>query len=72
MGTFHIGDRVVWTPVVSLAGTYQAYQAVVDEIFPSGRIRIRVDSGFFVITTHRRLDRDRSGGNISRRKVWLH
>ena len=69
MGTFHIGDRVVWTPVVSLAGPYQA---VVDEIFPSGRIRIRVDSGFFVITTHRRPDRDRSGGNISRRKVWLH
>ena len=69
MGTFHIGDRVVWTPVVSLAGPYQA---VVDEIFPSGRIRIRVDSGFFVITTHRRLDRDRSGGDISRRKVWLH
>ena len=69
MGTFHVGDRVVWTPVVSLAGPYQA---VVDEIFPSGRIRIRVDSGFFVITTHRRLDRDRSGGDISRRKVWLH
>ena len=69
MGTFHIGDRVVWTPVVSLAGPHQA---VVDEIFPSGRIRIRVDSGFFVITTHRRLDRDRSGGDISRRKVWLH
>ena len=69
MGTFHIGDRVVWTPVVSLAGPYQA---VVDEIFPSGRIRIRVDSGFFVITTHRRLDRDRSGGDISRRKVWTH
>ena len=69
MGTFHIGDRVVWTPVVSLAGPYQA---VVDEIFPSGRIRIRVDSGFFVITTHRRLDRDRSGGDISRRQVWLH
>lgn len=72
MGTFHVGDRVVWTPVVSLAGPHQA---VVDEIFPSGRIRIKLHVAgpdFFVITTHRRLDRDRSGGDISRRKVWTH
>jgi hypothetical protein len=72
MGTFHVGDRVVWTPVVSLAGPYQA---VIDWIFPSGRIRINVQLNgpdFFVITTHRRLDRDKSGGVISRRKVWTH